>query len=364
MTPGHTAPERHYCYSEALFVNHNSKRKSYFIVGGAMTVSIKEIARICGVSIGTVDRALNNRPGISPKTKEKILKVAKEKNYRPDYRAQSLVKGKTKTIGVVLFDLKNRSFALLMNAIESELRRTGYSLHLTLTDKDKKKEIESIKYLIDRKVDGIILFSVNQGKEFNTFLNSINIPIVTIFNHVSDQWHHIGVQERKAMQDAVKHTISKGYKRFVFICPPLSLLGKVNIYTQHERLKGFQDGLKEFNMLDQCIIIKEKDYLKKVAEGNFVGKEKTAILCTCDAHALEVMRFFKDQKVNIPGEIGIMGFDNIDVLRYVEPKLTTVEYPINEIGIRAVESLVCKLEKGTFPSVPLLDYKIIPGESI
>ncbi|WP_077622449.1 LacI family DNA-binding transcriptional regulator [Sediminibacillus massiliensis] len=329
-----------------------------------MTVSIKEIARICGVSIGTVDRALNNRSGISPKTKEKILQVAKEKNYRPDYRAQSLVKGKTKTIGVVLFDLKNRSFALLMDAIESELRKSGYSLHLTLTDKDKQKEVESITYLIDRKVDGIILFSVNQGKEFNEFLNSFNVPIVTIFNHVSDQWHHIGVKEREAMQDAVKHTIEKGYKRFVFICPPLSLLGKVNIHTQHERLKGFHDGLKEYNMLDKQIIVKEKDYLKEVAEINFVENEKTAILCTSDAHALEVMKFFKEQKVNIPGEVGIMGFDNIDVLRYVEPKLTTVEYPIKEIGISAVHSLVNKLEKETFPSVPLLDYKIIPGESI
>ncbi|GAE25309.1 transcriptional regulator [Halalkalibacter wakoensis JCM 9140] len=329
-----------------------------------MTVSIKEIARICGVSIGTVDRALNNRPGINPKTKEKILQVAKEKNYRPDYRAQSLVKGKTKTIGVVLFDLQNRSFALLMNAIESELRKSGYSLHLALTDKDKEKEIESINYLIDRKVDGIILFSVNQGNGFNKFLQSFDVPIVTIFNHVSDQWHHIGVKEREAMLDAVKHTIKKGYKRFVFICPPLSLLGKVNIYTQHERLKGFIDGLSEYNLLDNHLIIEEKDYLEKVAEFKFLRNEKTAILCTCDFHALEVMKFLKEHQVNIPAEVGIMGFDNIDVLKYVEPQLTTVEYPIEEIGISAVQSLVNKLENGIFPSVPLLNYRIIPGESI
>lgn len=329
-----------------------------------MTVSIKEIARICGVSIGTVDRALNNRSGINPKTKGKILQVAKEKNYRPDYRAQSLVKGKTKTIGVVLFDLKNRSFALLVDAIESELRKFGYSLHLTLTDKDKKKELENINYLIDRKVDGIILFSVNEEKEFKEGLINSDVPIVTIFNHVSDQWHHIGVKEREAMHDAVKHTIKEGYKRFVFICPPLSLLGKANIYTQHERLKGFEDGLKEYNMLDKQIVIQEKDYIKKITEINFAGKEKTAVLCTCDAHAVEVMRFFKEQKVKIPDEVGIMGFDNIDMLRYIEPKLTTIEYPIKEIGISAVDSLISKLEEGTFPSVPLLDYKVILGESI
>ncbi|WP_199619969.1 LacI family DNA-binding transcriptional regulator [Paenibacillus alkalitolerans] len=132
-----------------------------------MGVTLKDIANICGVSPGTVDRALNNRPGISTKTKKKILKVAVELNYQPDHRARSLARGKTMTIGVILFDLHNRSFAQMANAIEAKSRELGYFVDLALSDKDPDKEKKLIGRMINRKVDGLILFSVNFGESFD-----------------------------------------------------------------------------------------------------------------------------------------------------------------------------------------------------
>jgi LacI family transcriptional regulator len=330
-----------------------------------MGITIKEIAIICGVSPGTVDRALNNRPGINSKTKHKILHVAKEFNYQPDHTARSLARGKTMTLGVVLFDLHNRSFAQLMNAIESRCRELGYFIDLALTDKNPLNEKVLIERLISRKVDGIILFTVNKGKEFDEYLKGLNIPIVTIWNRLSNSWKYVGINDRQAMKDAVNYVISKGYRKMVYICPPLAYRGRSNIYTQEERLKGCIEGLLEHGIKTEPLIIQEKDYIREIEKIEFSGNEKTAVICSCDYYALEVMNFFKVKGLKIPDDVGLMGFDNIDVLKYVSPSLATVEYAVEDMGIKAVDGLISQIEKDTDDAeIPLLQYKLIPGMSL
>ncbi|WP_458353353.1 LacI family DNA-binding transcriptional regulator [Peribacillus frigoritolerans] len=329
-----------------------------------MRVTIKDLAEVCGVSAGTVDRALNNRSGISEKTKRKVLKAAEEMNYQPDFTARSLVMGKTMTIGIVLFDLYNRSFAQLMNAIELKARERGYFVYITLTDKKPENEQMCIEYLVNRKVDGIILLTVNKGKEFDDYLIHLNTPIVTVFNYISDNWEYIGVRERQAMKEAVDYIVQKGYKRFMYVSPPLLYKGKSNIYTQEERFCGFMEGLKTNNVLDEPIVIKKANYLEELQAYAFTEESRTAIVCSTDLYALEVMNFLKEQNISIPKQAGIMGYDDIDMLKYVTPRLTTIKYPIVQIGEKAVESIINKIEYGEYIPVPLLDYELIKGESI
>lgn len=330
-----------------------------------MRVTIKDIASVCGVSAGTVDRALNNRSGIKEETKKRILKVAKEMNYKPDYTARSLVMGKTKTIGVVLFDLYNRSFAQLLNAIEVRARKLGYFVYITLSEKNKKDEIDCIDFLVSRKVDGIILLTVNNGEQFESYLSKCNIPFITIFNFISEKWEFIGVRERQAMTEAIDYIVYKDqYQKFIYISPPLAYLGQTNIYTQEERLNGFLEGLKRNRITTKPLIVKSGEYIKELEKVNFESNEKVAIICSTDHYALEVMNFLKKQCLKIPEQVGVMGFDDIDMLKYVSPRLTTVKYPIDEIGRKAIESIINKIEHGEFLPAPLLDYEIIKGESI
>jgi LacI family transcriptional regulator len=329
-----------------------------------MKVTIKEIASICRVSAGTVDRALNNRPGISERTKKKILKVAKELNYQPDFTARSLVMGKTMTLGIVLFDLYNRSFAQLMNSIEAKAREQGYFVYITLTDKNPENEKKCIEYLVSRKVDGIILFTVNEGEEFNHYLQKFHTPIITIFNYISKDWEYIGIQERQAMKDAVSYMVGKNYDHFIYISPPLAYQGISNIYTQEERVKGFQEGLSENNIKKEPIIIKDRRYIESLAQISIDTKVKTAVVCSCDLYALEVINYLKSKGLIIPEDVGVMGFDDIDMLKYITPRLTTVQYPIEKIGEKAVTSIIHKIEQGSYIPTPLLDYEIIKGDSI
>jgi len=328
-----------------------------------MRVTIKDIANYCGVSEGTVDRALHNRPGIGAETKAKILQAVKELNYKPDLMARGLAKGKTMTIGVVLFDLYNRSFAQIMEAVEVKSREYGYFVHLVLTDKDRLKEKKYIEHLVSRKVDGMILMTVNHEKSFDSYLKNLNIPIVTIYNRVSDDWPYVGIDDRRAMKDAVRYIGGKGYEKIVYICPPLRHRGNRNIYTQEERLNGCLEGIQEFGIKDGPVIIQDKHYVESLKKID-LRQTKTAILCACDIYALEVMNFLKSEGYRIPQDVGVMGFDNIDVLKYVSPALTTVEYCVEEIGSRATECLVNRLEGRAYPQVMLLDYKIVEGESI
>ncbi|UQZ86107.1 Catabolite control protein A [Paenibacillus konkukensis] len=330
-----------------------------------MGVTIKEIAVICGVSPGTVDRALNDRPGISEKTKAKIIEVARQLNYQPDYMARSLAKGRTMTIGVVLFDLYNRSFAQLMNSIEAECRRQGYFVDLVLTNKDPDNEKKCIEHLLHRKVDGIIIFAINYGEAFDHYLKSLNVPVVTVCNRVSGDWSYIGIDDRKAMKEAVQYICGKGYERFVYVCPPLSYRGKTNIFTQEERFAGCLEGLKECGIHEPPVIVTDKDYVGAIGRMSFGdGEPRTAIVCSCDIYALEVMNHLKGRGLRIPEDVGLMGFDNIDVLKYVTPALTTVEYDVEQFGLQAVRCAVEQIEQGSAAPVPLLPYRIIAGASI
>ncbi|KAB7668435.1 LacI family DNA-binding transcriptional regulator [Bacillus sp. B1-b2] len=328
-----------------------------------MRITVKDIAKYCGVSAGTVDRALNNRPGIKEATKKRILEAAKALHYRPDFTARSLVKGKSMTLGLVLFDLYNRSIAQLLNAVERRAKELGYYVYITLTNKNPVSEKECIEYLVNHKVDGIILFTVNQGKDFEAYLHSLSIPIVTIFNYISESFQHFGINEREAMRMGVQYCLQKGYSSYIYICPPLRKAGLSNIYTQEERFRGFLDAL-ESNNIKELHIIKEHDYISALDKWN-IKKARTAIICSCDYYALEVMNYLKSHQLEIPKDVGLMGFDCIDVLKYIQPTLTTIYYPVEPIGIKAVECLVSKMgENLEYIESPNLEYFLVKGESI
>lgn len=330
-----------------------------------MGITIKEIADICGVSTGTVDRALNNRTGISDKTKARILSIAEQMNYNPDYMAQSLARGRTMTIGVVLFDLYNRLFAQLMNAIESEARQRGYFIDVVLTNKQPETELSCLHHLVNRKVDGIILFSVNQGQDFQDYLTSLALPIVTICNRIAGDWPFIGIDDREAMKEATRYVLSKGYQQIVFVCPPLAYRGIRNIHTMEERLIGCMEALEPFKSTIDLTIVQDRDYIHSIASLP-LARGKTAVMCTCDIHALEVLHYLQEIRgLNVPEDVGVMGFDDIDVLKYVKPKLSTVEYNVEEMGKLAVDCLLRHMnEAQDQQQEPLVAYSIVIGQSI
>ncbi|GAK54617.1 transcriptional regulator [Candidatus Moduliflexus flocculans] len=328
-----------------------------------MRITTTELAEICGVSIGTIDRALHNRPGIKSETKEKILKMAKELGYRPHLLARGLKQGKTMTFGVVVFDLANQFFAHLVEEIEERAKDAGYFVYLTITEGNIEEELDYLDSLSSLNVDGIILDPINGGAKFSQYLKSLKTPIVTIGNRVSKAFPFIGVKDRQAIKDAVAFIATKGYQRIVYVSPPLSYKGTENIYSVEERLAGYKEGLKETEMPHKPIVIGEKAYIEKL-DTLKLREERTAILCSSDIYALEVLNYLRAKNIAVPDDVGLMGFDDIQVLKYVTPPLSTIAYPIEELGRKSVACLLSQINNEPVAPIELLDHRLIEGASL
>ncbi|WP_409341570.1 LacI family DNA-binding transcriptional regulator [Paenibacillus sp. MBLB4367] len=327
-----------------------------------MSITSKEIAEICGVSRGTVDRALNNRPGVNEATKQKVLETARQLGYRPHFLAQSLVRGRTMSIGAVIFDINNQLFPQLIHAVESRAREAGYFLNLTLTNKNPDIEKECLHHLADRKMDGIILLSVNTGATFEQFIQKLNIPVVTFGNRISGTVPHVWIDDRKAVRDAVTLLAAKGYEEIIYVCPPLSLRGQTNVYAVEQRFAGFQDALEQASHI-RSHVIDHKGYVEEIEGRLKANGRRKAIFCTSDKYALNIWLHLKKKGIRVPADAGLMGFDNIETLKYMTPSLSTVSYSLETIGNRLIDCLIGRIEGREVPPTTLVEHQIIKGES-
>lgn len=332
-----------------------------------MGITTKDLAQICGVSRTTVHRALHDGTGrINPDTKEMILRVARENGYRPDLLARGLVKGQTFNIGVVVLDVKNRYFAQMLSAIGVEANKRGYFVNITLHGNDKETEKNQLTRLVDYHVDGIIVSSVNEGGEYRKFLESLDVPIVSVDNKIADGIPFVGIDQRQAMRQAAEKVLEKGYTKLVYVCPPIDDQSERNIYVHRERLAGFQEAVEKTTDVETVYLL-DWDYLEQVKEAlHFSGR--TAYICAADEFALDIMKYLKKEGLKAGMDYGIMGFDNIDVLDYVVPRLTTISNSVEEVAGAAVSllfELINDKAAGRETKPPLfIRHRFIEGETI
>lgn len=328
-----------------------------------MSFTTKDLAQVCGVSRTTVQRALNGNGRISQTTKDYILKAAKENGYRPDLLARGLVKGRTFSIGVVVLNVKNRYFAHLLDAIGTEANKRGYFVNITIHNDDREKEKEQIARLADYHVDGIIVSSVNYGKQYKDFLANLGIPIVSVDNRIETGIPFVGIHQREAMKEAAQETIKKGYQKLVFVCPPLGTgVLERNLYVHKERMEGFKEAVDQAGVEGDILL--SDDYLSEAVNRISLDK-KTAFLCSGDNFALDLMKTLEEQRKFAPKDYGIVGFDNIDTLDYVHPRLTSIGNSVNEVADEAVNLLFDLIDgKENVKKDRMLPYFFVPGETI
>lgn len=310
-----------------------------------MGITTKDLAQLCGVSRTTVHRALYGGGRIHPDTKEMILRVAKEHDYRPDLLARGLVKGQTYYIGVVVMDVRNRYFAGMLSAIEREAAQHGYNINITLHDNNRKFEQDQLMRLSSYRMDGIILSSVNEGSAYAKFLESLETPIVTVDNMIADGIPFVSIDQRAAMRDAVEHILAmRKYERIVFVCPAMAIAEEQNIYVHRERKKGFEEAMASAPEV-QAEYVLNWDYLKRAGELASDGI-RTAFACTADDFALDIMKYLKEQGLRTPQNYGIVGFDNVDTLKYITPQLVTVSNKVDAVAKAAVQMLFTLIDAG------------------
>ena len=313
-------------------------------------ITIKDIARLANVSHMTVSRALNNKPRIHSETRERILSIAKDLNYQPNFIARSLVMKRTKTLGLVITTIANPFYNELAQGIESTARGLGYNIILCCTNYDLSSEQQYIEVLRSKGVDGIILSSAHMEDRNVIGLAQEGFPIVMVNRRtyhpiVKEKVDYVGVDNLLGGFLAVEHLIKLGHKRIGVIG------GSSDSSVGFERLEGGKKAFEAYGLNQITDYFLDGDFLK---DSGYRGGKRflnmmeppTAVFATNDYMALGAYQAILEEGRKIPEEIAIVGFNDIEFTAMKGIELTTVGQKKFEMGALAVKTLVEKVEGG------------------
>jgi LacI family transcriptional regulator len=284
-------------------------------------ITTTQLARICGVSQGTVDRALHNRDGINPETRARILEIAKEYDYRPNIQMDN--QAGSMLIGVVLFDLFNEYFSKLAMSLVKEARKFGYSIIFQFSGKEEKNEKKALEYFDYIGVDGIVLFSVgSDNEEYKNYLYSLKKPIVLIGNKLFDL-PFVGIDDMKAMSDLSRKFAENMPSGDILYFAPVLKKQLHSSNAQRMRLAGFVQAMK--TLKKSYRIVTDVEELSNCA----------GIICATDYYVLQALKHLGN-----PKNVHIAGFDNISVLKDIPVRVLSVEYSTDKIAEETINYIL------------------------
>lgn len=316
-------------------------------------LTLEEIARLSGVSRSTVSRVINQQPNVSDDVRKRVEAVIEETGYQPNLAAQTLVSKRSWMIGLVLprsvsTFFTDPYFPRLTQGIAQGCNQYDYTLGLFLVG--TKEDEEKILPRVSRKgmLDGVLIQSGRIGDQLIERLTNSNLPVVVVGSPLhSKDISYIDVDNISGAYNAVSHLIRLGYQRISTIT---GLLGSA---AADDRLEGYKKALIERGRnLDQSLII-EGDFTEAggyYAMQQLLPAKPDAVFAASDVMAIGAMRAVREAGLTIPEEVAFVGFDDVAVATYANPKLTTIRQPIVRFGINAVEILIDLIENGVEPA--------------
>jgi LacI family transcriptional regulator len=309
--------------------------------------TIKDVARLAGVAQVTAARALGGYGAVSTASRDRVLVAAKKLGYYTNALARSMVTRTTRTIGLVVSDIENFFFARLARAVADVARQRGYALVLANTDEDLDREREAVRALAEMRADGLIVVpaSNTQGNHLHALLKH-HVPIVLLDRSVAGlEADTVMVENTAAAYRAICHLTALGHRRIAVVTRSTTLA------TSAARIAGYCQALAEAG-------VHETNHWVRVAADNQASAEAeatallstladerpTAIFTTDSLLAASVFRAIQSSGLTIPADVSLIGFDDADWMSMVRPAVTTVNQPVYELGTRAAERLVARIE--------------------
>ena len=311
--------------------------------GGAdlpTSISIKDIARSAKVSHSTVSRALNNSPRVKSETVERIRRIAEQSGYRGSAIARSLATRRSMTIGVVVTTIADLFAAGVVSGIETVAGDHGYSVFLANSNADPDREMRVVRTFEERRVDGIIVMASRVGALHIPLLSRMNVPIVPLNNqHPSEFAHSVMIENFSASYEAAKYLVELGHRRIAYI-------GDRNgRQSDTERFGGYRQALDAGNLPFQPELVlygtaTPESAMEAVANFLNLPEPPTAVFCYDDMTALGAMRQIHAAGLRVPEDISVIGFDDLSIVQFTDPPLTTVRQPMQEMGRLAMETML------------------------
>ena len=319
-------------------------------------VTLKELSKLLNVSISTVSKALRDSPEISPETRKKVKELAELNQYVPNALAQNLKNRKTKTIGVIIPSILPHFFAKALHGIETKAAELGYGIIICISNESREKEAESIKRLMNGRVDGLILSlsrETQASKDTSHIMDILKyrIPLV-LFDRVLEEidCDKVSINDALQAEQATIKLFQQSCRKIVY-CTGIS-----NTSVDDQRKTGYLQALESLK-LDSNFVEFDTPEVASVAIQKLLKQDKMdAVLASDELSAILAMKSILKSGYRIPEDVAIIGFTNGSMSEHFVPSLTTVDQHAEEQGSLALETMVDRIE-GKLPA-DKLNYKL------
>ena len=323
-------------------------------------IKIYDVAGSAGVSLATVSRVLNHPEKVKPATRERVLKIIKEKGYKPNANARGLASRKSTTVAVVVPTLTRASISEMIQGIDDSAKEYGYMIRLFVNDKpENEKDVWG--NVIASSVDGILLMNDEMSNEVFELIQYTPVPVIFV-NGISRRktFGSVGINYEKCGYEITKQMLEKGNKKITFVTT-------IHPYLVNELMvKGYLKAMEEYSLEPDIIKTtgaleqNEKDFTEYLDK-----KTPEVLLAVRDSMAISFMNLAQKRGIKVPDELQVIGFQNTRYAQLSYPKLTCVDTPIYEIGNVAMSELtkLMKEDVEQKPSHVIVDYKVVWRDS-
>ena len=306
-----------------------------------MATSIKDVAKEAGVSIATVSRVLNDIDVVNEDTKKKVLDAIKKLGYRPNIVARSLKTQRTKTIGILVPDISSQFYPEVVRGAEDVANIYGYNIMLCNSDLDIEKEKEYLRVMKEKMVDGVIYMSSSLQEEILELINELQVTTVLVES--KDEKGiipSVTIDNELATYESTKYLIGKQNKDIAFIG-----VHKDGANAWSDRFTGYEKAIKESGLkLNEDIIYFDDLRPRSGYEGIKAMLEKgskfDSLVCASDEVAMGAINALRDSGINVPGDVDVVGFNDIYAASLFYPRLTTISQPMYDMGSVAMRMLI------------------------
>ncbi len=309
--------------------------------------SLAEISRICGVSLGATSKALSGKPGVSEATRQRILSVAAQNNYRPNRLVHAIQRGRSMTVGLTCSDFHSDFGGRIVEGMLKVLYAAHYDPIVINWDLCVHEGEEVLRTFAERRVDGLLMFppADQPSREYQQELQNMRRPIVVVDQIFPgcECYDFVGSQDFEGAVAATEHLLKLGHRRLANIFHRQTSTGRA-------RLEGFQHAMADAGVaihgkwMREIVQYESKEAYRQTRELLALPEPPTAVLCFNDWVALDVMAAAIDAGVSVPRDLSIIGFADLQMSAHIRPRLTTVAQDPREIGRRAATRLVSLLE--------------------
>ncbi|MDR7550972.1 MAG: LacI family DNA-binding transcriptional regulator [Armatimonadota bacterium] len=303
-------------------------------------VTLHDIAREAGVSVNTVSRALAGKPDVSAQTRSRVRAVADRLDYRPNRLARGLRERRTATIGVLVADVANPFFAEVAEGIERTAAENGYSIILASSEERLDREMQAVRTLVERQVDGILISPTQRSDDAIRYLLQRRIPFVLLARYFEGLNAPAVINDdREGARLAVRHLIQRGHRDILYLNgPPYNSSARL-------RLEGYRDVLEEAGVPFRPAMVISTDArpgggYAAVQQALAAALRFSAAFCFSDYVSLGAMKALRQAGRTIPADVAVMGYDDIELADLVEPGLSTVRIAKTRLGQVATRMLI------------------------